>query len=93
MVTLQTAKKIALTFFIIGTLLFGMQWLMKDWFGLVFLGIIFIGIALLVNGIAFIVLLKKLLTEDCLESFFGMCILLCNVPVAFLYAYILINHI
>jgi hypothetical protein len=52
-VTLKGAVKVALSFFVIGTLLFAMQFLLGNAGSLIFLGLAFIAIAVLVNSIIY----------------------------------------
>ena len=91
MVSLTSAKWIAGIFFSIGTFLFLIQLLFGDSLGIAFLGAIFIVIAVIFNSITLFLLIVDLLRRDLLESFFGICIILLNVPVALGYAYILIE--
>ena len=91
-VTLKVAVKIALSFFVIGTLLFAMQILLGNSGSLLFLGLAFIALAVLVNSIIFLLALIDLIQKDRLESFYAICILLANIPIAVGYAYILLEH-
>ncbi|MEL6811934.1 MAG: hypothetical protein AAFP76_11410 [Bacteroidota bacterium] len=91
MVSLTSAKWIAGIFFCIGTLLFLVQLLLGDSLGIAFLGAIFIVIAIIFNSITLLLLIIDLVRKDLLESFFGICIILLNVPIAAGYAYILIE--
>lgn len=89
---IETAIKIAASFFGIGTFIFlGHLWA-KDapiWF---ILGFIFILIAALVNGIAVIANMIRLIKYDQLETFYSICILLINIPVAAFYLFVVINN-
>ncbi len=93
MVSLKSAKRIALTFFSIGTLLFLIQLLFSDGFGIAFLGMLFIVIAVAFNSIVLLLLIIDLLRKDLLESFIGICIILANIPIALGYVYILLEVI
>ncbi|MDC8004445.1 hypothetical protein POV27_10315 [Aureisphaera galaxeae] len=88
-ISLEVAKRIALIFFSIGTFLFLMQLLLGDGLELVFLGMIFVIIAVIFNGFILLVLVVDLIRKDLLETFFAICIILANIPIAFGYAYIL----
>ena len=90
MISLRSAKIIALIFFILGTLLFGMQFLVPDLLSLIGLGLFYILFAILFNGIAALMLLIDLIRKDRLESFYGLCIILANIPIASLYTYLII---
>ncbi len=91
MVSLRSAKIIALVFFILGTLLFGIQFLVSDLIGLIGLGLFYLCLAIIFNGIIALLLLIDLIRKDYLESFYGLCIILTNIPVAALYAYLIIE--
>ncbi len=91
MVRLKVAKKTALSFFIIGTILFVMEFLLGDLGTLVFLGIAFVAVAVLVNSIIVLLALIDLIRKDRLESFYAICVLLANIPIAVLYVYLLIK--
>lgn len=92
-IPLQRAVKIAVTFFGIGTLLFTLQLLLGDGGQLIFIGIVFIVIAVIFNSITFILALVDLIQKDRLESFYALCILVANIPIAMGYFYILLENI
>ena len=92
MIRLKGAKRVALTFFGIGTLLFAIELLLGDLGTLVFPGLVFIAIAIVVNAIMVLLAFIDLIIKDRLESFFAICILLANIPIAILYAYLLLKY-
>ena len=91
MIRLKGAKKIAISFFSIGTILFVMELLLGDLGTLVFLGVAFVAIAVLVNSIIVLLAIIDLIRKDRLESFYAICVLLANIPIAALYVYFLIK--
>lgn len=89
--TLATAKKTALTFFSLGTLLFLIQLITKSEFAFAFFGFVFILIALVYNLIVLIILMVQLIRYNELDTFFSILIILLNIPIAAGYVYILIH--
>ncbi|MEZ4859152.1 MAG: hypothetical protein R2781_10110 [Flavobacteriaceae bacterium] len=87
--TLQTAKQTALIYFILGTLLFFIQWALGYLSGVTLIGIVFLLIALVHNLTVFIILLIQLIKRNELETFFSLLIILLNIPVAIGYGYLL----
>jgi hypothetical protein len=89
--TLNTAKKTALIFFITGTVLFLIQLVTKSEIAFAFFGFVFILIALVYNLIVLIILIVQLIKHNELDTFFSIVIILLNIPIAVGYAYILIH--
>ncbi len=89
LVSLKSAKRIAFTFFFIGTLLFLIQLLIDDSFGIAILGLVFIVVAVTFNTTILILLIIDLIRRDLLESFYSICLILVNIPIAIGYVYIL----
>ena len=88
---IRTAFRIAASFFGIGTFIFLGHLMAPEtpiWF---ILGFIFILVAILVNGLAVIGCIAKLIKYDRLETFFSICILLINVPVAAFYLHVVLK--
>lgn len=93
MKTLSIPIKIALTSFIIGTLLFLAQFWIQKQFDLLVAGFFFVLLAVIVNFITLLYLIKKALsapstnpktTEEILA-------VLCNIPITTLYIFIIFN--
>jgi len=83
----QTAIKIAATFFGIGTFIFIGHYFAPEapiWF---MLGFVFMLLATLINSVLVLLNIIKLIKYDQLETFFSICILLLNIPVAAVYIY------
>ncbi len=93
MISLKTAKILALVTFLIGTILFIVQFIFGEGIGITGLGLMFIVVAFLVNTVMFLIAFIDLLRTDHLESFYVMCILLINLPIAIGYAYLIIEKI
>lgn len=89
--TLKTAKQTALIYFILGTLLFFIQWVSGYHAGVTLIEIIFLLITIVHNLTVFIILLIQLIKKNELETFFSILIILINIPVAIGYGYILIH--
>ncbi|NND64040.1 MAG: hypothetical protein HKN48_12690 [Flavobacteriaceae bacterium] len=92
MIAFAFVKRIALLFFIVGTLLFFLGIIVPEPFGIFVLGLLFTVIAVLISTVLFAILLVDLIKHDRLESFFGICILLANLPIAATYFYVLTNY-
>lgn len=92
MISLKAAKRVALTTFILGTVLFLLQIIFGEKAGIIGLGLLFILVAFILNSILFLVALINLIKTDQLESFFVMCILLINLPVAAGYTYFILER-
>lgn len=92
MVSYRSAKISALVFFCIGTLLFLLQYFFGRAFGLLFIGFAFVVFAAVYNCILFLLLLIDLIRRDRVESFFGLCLILANLPIAWVYLYILTEY-
>ena len=87
----KTAFKIFASFFGIGTFIFVGHLLLPETMIWYILGFVFIIIALIVNSIALLSNIIKLIKYDRLETFFSTCILLINIPVAVIYFNFLFN--
>ncbi|GAB5401376.1 MAG: hypothetical protein Aureis2KO_29610 [Aureisphaera sp.] len=92
-VSFKSAKWIAITFFCIGTLLFLIQLLLGDAMEIAFLGMLYTAFAVLFNGTILLFLIIDLIRRDLLESFYGICLILANVPIAMGYVYLLLEFI
>ena len=75
-----------------GTLLFLLSFLLllllKPLIGF---GLFYLCLAIIFNGIIALLLLIDLIRKDSLESFFGLCIILANIPFAALYTYLILE--
>lgn len=91
--TLATTKKIALSFFIIGTCLFTILLVTNSEFTFVFLSVVFILVALIFTFIMLLILIVQLLKHNELDTYFSIVIILSNIPIALSYAYILIHFL
>ncbi|MBX2829546.1 MAG: hypothetical protein KTR22_15385 [Flavobacteriaceae bacterium] len=92
-ISFRTAFRIALWFFGIGTFLFLFQLLLGEGMYLVFIGIVFLFVAIVFNGFILLILIVDLIRKDILETFFAICVILANIPIALGYTYILIEYI
>ena len=90
--TLQTAKKTAFIYFIVGTLLFFLHWFSVNQVGIHLIGIVFLLFAVVHNLIGFFILVFQLIKRDELETFFSILIILLNITVVIGYGYILFNY-
>lgn len=91
-ISFKSARNIALVFFIIGTFLFLINAFTKEHPPIVTLGLFFVVFAVLFNCIVLFILLVDLIRKDRLESFFAICIILANIPIAAGYLYIIIEY-
>ncbi len=91
--TFKTARNTAFTFFGIGTFIFLIALVVQDLFAVAILGFIFLVFAIVYNTTAFFILLFELIKYNRLESFFGLCLILANAPIAFAYCYLIINYL
>lgn len=90
------STKLAVFSFLIGTLIFGMFFIVPDHDGVIILGLIYIIFAVFFNSIMLLRLLYLLLTEPPAHReaiIVRMLILLANIPIAFLYGYLIIRFI
>ena len=89
---LPFSTQLAIFSFGIGTLLFLTHFIFPNYFPILVFGYIYLLIAIVINIITFLYLIyqftKKLDTEDIIIR---ILILLSNIPIAFLYAYIVLN--
>ena len=92
-ISFKTTKWMALIFFVVGTLLFLLRGLANNHFIIIILGRVFIAFAAVFNSIILIILLVDLIRKDRLESFYAICIVLANIPIAITYAYIILEYI
>ena len=89
---LPFSTQLAIFSFGIGTLLFLTHFIFPNYFPILVFGYIYLLIAIVINIITFLYLIyqftKKQDTEDIIIR---ILILLSNIPIAFLYAYIVLN--
>lgn len=92
---ITTSKSIAFISFIIGTILFALQMYNTTSFAFVYPGILFIIIAFILNTITFLALGFSMLgsSTDKTEILKTIGIVLLNIPIAFIYFYILIEFL
>ncbi|TBN05608.1 hypothetical protein EYD45_04860 [Hyunsoonleella flava] len=92
---ITASKSIAFISFIIGTILFALQMYNTTSFAFVYPGILFIIIAFILNTITFLALGFSMLgsSTDKTEILKTIGIVLLNIPIAFIYFYILIEFI
>ncbi|SFD17487.1 hypothetical protein [Algibacter pectinivorans] len=89
---ITTSKTIAVLSFAIGTILFALQLYFSNSYKLIYPGIIFIFVAVIINTTALLGLLLGLIdnkNRSALLQATGL--VLTNIPIAFLYFYILIE--
>lgn len=91
-ISLNSARNIALVFFIVGTFLFVINTFIKEYPPIVMMGLFFVVFAILFNTIVLLILLVDLIRKDRLESFYAICIILANIPIAAGYFYITIEY-
>jgi hypothetical protein len=91
-ISLKSARIIALIFFILGTFLFVVNVFIREDQPLVMLGLFFVVFAVLFNSIILLILLVDLIRKDRLESFFAICIILANLPIAAGYLYLTLEY-
>lgn len=91
-ISFKWARNIALIFFIIGTFLFLINAFTKEYQPIVMLGFLFVVFAIIFNSIVICILLVDLIRKDRLESFFAICIILANIPVAAGYFYVIMEY-
>jgi len=91
-ISFKSARNIALIFFIAGTFLFILNAFTNDNPPTVVLGVFFVAFAVIFNSIVLFILLVDLIRKDLLESFFAICIILTNIPVAAGYVYIIVEY-
>lgn len=89
--TLATAKKTAITFYIIGTLFFLILLVAGKIIPFIFLTALYLIIAVIYNLIVLAILIFQLIKHNELETFFSILIILLNIPIAAGYVYILIH--
>ncbi len=90
---LPTSSQIAVGSWAIGTLLFMLAFIFPREDKIIIAGIIYIAIAGIINGILFLYLLGKLLSDNENKNYHltQIAILLANIPIAILYAYFIIT--
>ena len=91
-ISIKSARIIALIFFILGTFLFVVNVFIREDQPLVMLGLFFVVFAVLFNSIILLILLVDLIRKDRLESFFAICIILANLPIAAGYLYLTLEY-
>jgi hypothetical protein len=91
-ISIKSARIIALIFFILGTFLFVVNVFIREDQPLVMLGLFFVVFAVLFNSIVLLILVVDLIRKDRLESFFAICIILANLPIAAGYLYLTLEY-
>jgi len=91
-ISFNSARIIALIFFIVGTFLFLINAFTKEYPPIVTFGFLFVVFAVIFNSIVLFILLVDLIRKDRLESFFAICIILSNIPIAAGYLYIIMEY-
>ncbi len=90
---LKTTSSIALFFFAIGTLLFVLQIIIRGITGVTILGYYYVMVSIIINLIIIVILLISLLIERKLETLKSIGIILANIPIAYLYFYIVTKYL
>lgn len=89
---LPFSTQLAIFSFGIGTLLFLTHFIFPNYFPIVVFGYIYLLIAIVINIITFLYLIYQFTKEqDTEDIIIRILILLSNIPIAFLYAYIVLN--
>lgn len=88
------AKKFALVFFIIGSTLFLIQIMTSELTAITIFGYYYLILSIIINLIFVILLLCTLvLDKNKKETIKSIGVLMLNIPIAFIYAYLVLNHI
>lgn len=92
---LKATYKVALLFFTLGTLLFLLQIIVRDITGITFVGYLYVIGSIIINLIILIILLFSLALEKDkrTETLKSIGVILINVPIAYLYFYIVIEYL
>ena len=89
---LPFSTQLAIFSFGIGTLLFLTHFIFPNYFPIVVFGYIYLLIAIVINIITFLYLIYQFTKQqDTADIIIRILILLSNIPIAFLYAYIVLN--
>jgi len=91
-ISFKSARNIALIFFIVGTFLFILNAFIDEYPPMMMLGFFFVVFAIVFNSVVLLILLVDLIRKDRLESFFAICIILANIPIAAGYVYIITEY-
>lgn len=91
---LPFSTQLAVFSFGIGTLLFISHFLFPRMYQIIVIGYIYLLIAIVINFITFLNLIYQFSKEENTEDIIiRILIILSNIPIAFLYAYIVLNNI
>ncbi|VXB69340.1 conserved membrane hypothetical protein [Flavobacterium sp. 9AF] len=90
---LPFSTQLAITSFLIGTFLFLLYFIFSEALVIMIIGYVYLFLAVLINLITLLHLIYLLSKEENTEDLIiRILILLSNIPIAFLYAYIIINR-
>ncbi|GER59962.1 hypothetical protein ULMA_20700 [Patiriisocius marinus] len=93
MKTIKISAGIALTFFVIGSLLFLLQLVLTDRSTVPVIGFYYVFTAVIINSIVVLTLIGKLfIDQNYTETLKSIAIILANVPVAIAYTYIVFEY-
>lgn len=91
---LPFSTQLAIFSFGLGTLIFLTHFIFPNYFPILVFGYIYLLIAILINTITFFSLVYLFAKEENTEDIIiRILILLSNIPIAFLYAYIVLNNL
>lgn len=91
---LPFSTQLAIFSFGLGTLLFLSHFIFPNYFPILIFGYIYLLLAILINTITFFSLVYLFTKEENTEDIvIRILILLSNIPIAFLYAYIVLNNL
>lgn len=92
---LKTTYKVALAFFTFGTLLFILQVIVRGITGITMVGYFYVIVSIIINLIILIVLVFSLAikNENIPETLKSIGVILANIPIAYLYFYIVMNFL
>lgn len=91
---LPFSTQLAIVSFGIGTLLFLIHFIFPNFFAILIIGYIYLFLAILINIITFFYLVYLFFKENDTEDIIiRILLLLANIPIAFLYAYIVLNNL
>lgn len=94
MISVRTNKKFALFFFIVGTMLFIIQLLTREINMITVIGYFYVGASIIINSIVVLILLFQLINyKRKKETLTSIGLILINLPIAFVYSYLVVNYL
>lgn len=91
---LRVSTGIAITFFTIGSILFALQLFMRGVTAITIIGYYYLILSVIINLIVVLFFLAALfLDKNKKETLKSICVILLNIPVSSLYAYMTLNYL